>query len=63
MAFILRNELSIKEAVDISRVDENYQSEKFGRVEGAHDFDEAHALATFGTAKNVINLCLLRDSI
>jgi chaperone required for assembly of F1-ATPase len=61
LAFILRSELSIKETVDIARVDENYQSKHFGRVEGAHDFDEAHALTTFGTAKNVINLCMLRD--
>lgn len=58
----MKNELSIQEAVDIARVDENYQSKHFGRVEGAHDFDEAHALATFATAKNIINLSFLRDN-
>jgi chaperone required for assembly of F1-ATPase len=56
----LRNEISIQEAVEIARVDENYQSKHFGRVEGAHDYDEAATLATFATARNVINLCQLR---
>jgi chaperone required for assembly of F1-ATPase len=57
LSFIMRDELSIQEAVDISGVDENYQSKHFGKVEGAHDFDEAHTLTTFGTAKNIVNLC------
>jgi chaperone required for assembly of F1-ATPase len=61
MALILNDDLPIKEAVDIARVDENYQSKHFGRVEGAHDFDEALTLSTFATAKNVINLCKLRE--
>eukprot|EP00347_Sterkiella_histriomuscorum_P002958 403366146 len=61
LAFILRSELNIHDAVSIARVDENYQSKHFGKVEGAHDFDEAHSQAVFGTAKNVINLCMLRD--
>lgn len=39
LAFILKNNLSIQEAVDIARVDENYQTKHFGVVEGAHDFD------------------------
>jgi ATP synthase F1 complex assembly factor 2 len=60
VAFLLRNEISIREAVDIARVDENYQSKHFGRVEGAHDYDEAATLAIFATAKNIINLCMLR---
>jgi chaperone required for assembly of F1-ATPase len=57
LAFILRDELTIQEAVNIARVDENYQSKHFGKVEGAHDFDEAHTLTTFGTARNIVNLC------
>jgi chaperone required for assembly of F1-ATPase len=57
---LLRNDISIREAVDIARVDENYQSKHFGRVEGAHDYDEAATLAIFATAKNIINLCMLR---
>ena len=60
VAFLLRNEISIREAVDIARVDENYQSKHFGRVEGAHDYDEAATLSIFATAKNIINLCMLR---
>jgi chaperone required for assembly of F1-ATPase len=61
MAFLLKNDLSIHEAVEIARVDENYQSKHFGRVEGAHDFDEAATLTTFATAKNIINLSRLRE--
>ena len=61
MSFILKDDLSIKEAVDIARVDENYQTKHFGKVEGAHDFDEAHTMTTFATAKNIINLCKLRE--
>jgi len=26
-------------------------------VEGAHDYDEAATLASFATARNIINLC------
>lgn len=57
LSFLLRSELSIEEAVNIARVDENYQSKHFGRVEGAHDYDEAATLASFATARSVINLC------
>jgi chaperone required for assembly of F1-ATPase len=61
LALIFRDDLEIQEAVNIARVDENYQSGVFGRVEGAHDFDEAHTLTTFATAKTLINLCYLRE--
>jgi ATP synthase mitochondrial F1 complex assembly factor 2 len=61
LSFLLKNDISIKEAVDIARVDENYQSSHFGKVEGAHDYDEATTLANFATAKNIINLCQLRE--
>ena len=61
LSLILKYELSIQDAVNISRVDENYQSSIFGKVEGAHDFDEAHALTTFATAKSLVNLCQLRE--
>lgn len=61
MAFLLKNDISIHEAVEIARVDENYQSKHFGKVEGAHDFDEAATLTTFATAKNIINLARLRE--
>ena len=60
LSFLLHNELSIREAVEIARVDENYQTQHFGKVEGAHDYDEANTLCTFATAKNIINLCMLR---
>lgn len=61
LSFLLKEELSIEEAVNIARVDENYQTKHFGRVEGAHDYDEANTLVTFATAKNIINLCMLRQ--
>jgi ATP synthase F1 complex assembly factor 2 len=57
LSFLLRDHISIEEAVAIARVDENYQSKHFGRVEGAHDLDEAGSLTTFASAKNLINLC------
>ena len=62
LSFLLKNELSITDAVNIARVDENYQTKHFGKVEGAHDYDEASTTATFATAKNIINLCMLRDA-
>ena len=61
LSFLLKNDISIHDAVNIARVDENYQAKHFGRVEGAHDYDEAASLTAFATAKNVINLCMLRE--
>ena len=61
LSLILRDDLEVQEAVNIARVDENYQTMIFGKVEGAHDFDEAHTLTTFATAKSVVNLCRFRD--
>lgn len=61
LALIFRDDLPIQEAVNIARVDENYQTSHFGKVEGAHDFDEAHTLTTFATAKTLLNLCKLRE--
>ena len=57
LAFLLKNDITIEEAVRIARVDENYQTKHFGVVEGAHDYDEATTLATFATAKTILNLC------
>ncbi len=56
MAFLLTDEISITDAAKISRLDENYQSQVFGRVEGAHDLADANTLTTFATAKTVLNL-------
>lgn len=61
LSFLLKNELSIKDAVTIARVDENYQQSHFGKVEGAHDYDEASTMTNFATAKNILNLCMLRE--
>jgi len=53
--------MTVQEAVEIARLDVNYQASAFGRVEGAHDLDEANFFATFSTAKTVVNLCRLRE--
>ena len=53
--------LSLHEAVNISRVDEQYQQSICGVVEGAHDFDKINNLTTFATARSLVNLAMLRD--
>ena len=57
MALILSGDISLHEAVNIARCDENFQTKHFGKVEGAHDFDEAHTMTTFATAKTLVNFC------
>ena len=34
--------ITIEEAVKAARIDEDFQTEVFGVVEGAHDLDEAY---------------------
>ena len=53
--------LSLIEAVNIARVDEQFQQSICGVVEGAHDFDRIHNLTTFATAKTLVNLSMLRE--
>lgn len=59
LALIYRGneELSLQEAVEIARLDINYQASIYGRVEGAHDFDDMHTMTAFATAKSLVNLC------
>lgn len=52
----LFNKISIEDAVKASRTDEEFQIEKFGLVEGAHDLDESFMFTTYGAAKSLINL-------
>lgn len=61
MALIARGDLTLQEALNIARCDENYQTKNFGIVEGAHDYDEAHTMTTFATAKTLVNFAQLRD--
>jgi ATP synthase F1 complex assembly factor 2 len=58
---ILHDKISIEEGVRAARVDEDHQTAKFGVVEGAHDLDEAYLYTTLSSAKNVVNLALLRE--
>jgi chaperone required for assembly of F1-ATPase len=51
------DELTIEEAVSIARLDTDYQSSIYGKVEGAHDMDQAYFLNTFATARSLVNLC------
>jgi chaperone required for assembly of F1-ATPase len=44
-------ELDLKEALDCSRIEENYQTQYFPRVEGAHDIEEAGLLSHLTCAR------------
>lgn len=57
LALIVKGNLALQDALNIARCDENFQTKHFGVVEGAHDFDEAHTLTTFATAKTLVNFC------
>lgn len=57
----LHGKLTIEEAVRASRIDEDYQIQTFGLVEGAHDLDESFLYTTFGAAKSIVNLSQLRE--
>ena len=59
LAFVM-NDVDVDQAVNIARLDEQYQQSIFGVVEGAHDYDQAHTQATFMTIKSMLNLSLLR---
>ena len=41
LMLIYKPELTLDEAINIARVDEQHQQSVFGVVEGAHDVDEA----------------------
>ena len=53
--------LCLHEAVNISRVDEQYQQSICGVVEGAHDFDKINHLTTFATARTLVELARQRE--
>ena len=40
-----------EEALDYSRMEENFQAEQYGKVEGAHDLDENTILMNLTSAK------------
>ena len=58
---VIHDHISIEEAVRASRIDEDYQTQHFGVVEGAHDLDEAYLYSVFSTAKTITNLGQLRE--
>lgn len=57
---LIHGHISIEEAVRSARIDEDFQTERFGMVQGAHDLDEAYLYSVFSTAKNIVNLAQLR---
>ena len=58
---LIHDQITVEEGVRAARIDEDYQTARFGVVEGAHDLDEAFLYTVFATAKNIINLSQLRD--
>jgi len=53
---LMNNKLTVEEALDLSRLEENYQLTLFGEVEGSHDLDEATSRMNIAAAKNLFNL-------
>lgn len=43
--------MPVEEAVRLSRLEEDFQIEKFGKVEGHHDYDENTVLMNTSAAK------------
>lgn len=57
LAIALMNErVQIEEALDLSRLEENYQQTLYGIAEGDHDLDEKTAFMMVAAAKNFFNL-------
>ena len=48
--------LTIDQALNCSRSEENLQIEEFGKIEGAHDIDEFYERMVLSAAKNLVNL-------
>jgi len=48
--------IPIKKALDISRIEEDYQAAFFGRVPGAHDVDESQLGQNVYTSKLLFDL-------
>ena len=48
--------ITIPQAIECSRFEENLQIEEFGRIEGSHDVEEHYELMVLTAAKNLISL-------
>ncbi|CAI2376107.1 unnamed protein product [Moneuplotes crassus] len=53
---LLNEEISLEDAIIVSRLEELYQQKFYGVVEGAHDYDEARTISDVAAAKNFITL-------
>ena len=58
---LLHDHLSLSEAVSSARVDEDAQIAKYGKVDGAHDIEEAKLRATLSAAYDIVKLCRQRN--
>jgi chaperone required for assembly of F1-ATPase len=52
----LANHVSTTRALELSRIEEDYQAYFFGRVEGAHDLDEAQLSQNIFTSKVLFDM-------
>lgn len=53
---LLKEHITLEEAILVSRLEEIFQQRFFGVVEGAHDYDEARTIADVSAAKCFVNL-------
>ena len=53
---LLNEEISLEDAILITRLEELYQQKFYGVVKGAHDYEEARTISDVATAKTFINL-------
>lgn len=58
---LIHDHITVEEGLRAVRVEEDFQTEHFGVVQGAHDLDEMFICTQFATAKNIINLSQLRE--
>lgn len=48
--------ITLQQAVDCSRIEDNLQAAEFGKVEGIHDVNDCYELMVLAAAKNIVNL-------
>ena len=53
----LGDQISLEQAIEYSRIEEKIQEEYYGRVEGAHDLDDAHIAVNVYSCKLLFDLC------
>ena len=54
---VLEDRISVRDALNYSRLEEHYQIELYGLVEGDHDIDENNILLQVVSAELLFDLC------